>query len=177
MTHTWGIWGQPRFRFRFRFRLRLRLPVPGAASSGLLCLLLQLLAITITTSTTVSPVSAHEILQSPTLYDWGFYGLYPQTWFKSFHLAAPRLNFIKWDESCDDGVYLVSPRGSHVYTPGPVIMDGRGNLVWTTADRFGNGQGVTDFKVQTYNGTEYLTFWSGMDGAHHRFGYGCYYMV
>lgn len=124
-----------------------------------------------------APSSASDILQSPNLYDWGFYGLYPKTTFKSYELAAPRLNFLKWDEQCDDGYYLMSPRGSIVYSPAPVIMDGRGNLVWTTDDSFGKGRGITDFKVQMYHGKPHLTFWGGVDGVHHRYGAGCYFIV
>ncbi|KUI53584.1 hypothetical protein VP1G_00882 [Cytospora mali] len=120
---------------------------------------------------------AHDILQSPSVYDWGFYGLYPRTWFKSYGLAAPRLNFLKWEEQCTDGFYLLSPRGSYVSVPGPVIMDGRGNMVWRTDDRFGDADGITDFKVQIYNGKPHLTFWAGANGAHHRFGYGVYYVL
>lgn len=137
--------------------------------------LLHLLAIALLFS---APSAAHEILQSPNLYDWGFYGLYPKTTFKSYELAAPRVNFLKWDEQCDDGYYLVSPRGSIVYSPAPVILDGRGNLVWTTdGNSFGKGRGITDFKVQMYHGKPHLTFWGGVDGVHHRYGAGCYYIV
>ena len=125
-----------------------------------------------------APSTAHDILQSPNLYDWGFYGLYPKTTFKSYKLAAPRLNFLKWDEQCDDGYYLMSPRGSIVYSPAPVILDGRGNLVWTTeGTSFGKGRGITDFKVQMYNGKPHLTLWGGVDGVHHRYGAGCYFIV
>ncbi|KAI3390829.1 hypothetical protein diail_8560, partial [Diaporthe ilicicola] len=124
-----------------------------------------------------APSLAHDALQSPSLYDWGFYGLYPKTSFKSYELAAPRLNFLKWDETCADGFYLVSPRGSIVYSPAPVIFDGRGNLVWTTDDNFGKGRGITDFKVQMYHGKPHLTFWGGVDGLHHRYGAGCYFIL
>lgn len=122
--------------------------------------------------------TAHDILQSPNLYDWGFYGLYPKTTFKSYELDAPRLNFLTWDEQCDDGYYLLSPRGSIVSSPAPVILDGRGNLVWTTeGTTFGKGRGITDFKVQMYQGKPHLTLWGGVDGVHHRYGAGCYFIV
>lgn len=124
-----------------------------------------------------SATYAQDVLQSQVLYDWGLYGLWPKTWFKSFSLAAPRLNFLKWDDTCADGFYLAAPRGSYVQHPGPVILDGRGNLVWTTNDRFGKGQGITDFKVQLYRGNPVLTFWAGVDGVSHRYGMGLYYMV
>ncbi|KAG8169805.1 hypothetical protein KVR01_000550 [Diaporthe batatas] len=137
--------------------------------------ILHLLATTLLFS---APSTAHGILESPNLYDWGFYGLYPKTRFKSYELAAPRLNFLKWDEQCDDGYYLVSPRGSTVNSPAPVILDGRGNLVWTTeGSTFGKGRGVTDFKVQMYKGKPHLTLWGGVDGVHHRYGAGCYFIL
>lgn len=137
----------------------------------------QLLAIFTSFAAFITVTLAHDVLQSPTVYDWGFYGLYPRTWFNSFGLAEPRLNFLKWEEQCTDGLYLLSPRGSYVSVPGPVIMDGRGNMVWRADDRFGDAEGITDFKVQMFNGKPHLTFWAGTNGAHHRFGYGVNYVL
>ncbi|KAI1328917.1 Arylsulfotransferase-domain-containing protein [Xylariaceae sp. FL0255] len=117
--------------------------------------------------------NAQDVFSSSLLYDWGFYGLFPRTWYKSFSLASPLLNFLSWDTRCDDGYYLLSPRGSYVWNPGPVILDSRGNLVWAS-DRFGM---VTDVKTQTYKGREYLTFWKGKDGVLHGYGNGHYVML
>lgn len=120
---------------------------------------------------------ASTVLQSQTLYDWGLLGLWPRTLFKSFPLAAPRLNFLAWEESCADGFYLVAPRGSYVQHQSPVILDGRGNLVWMPTEQFGKAEAATDFKVQTYQGQRVLTFWAGVEGEHHRYGMGPFYMV
>ncbi|KAK7755685.1 hypothetical protein SLS62_002296 [Diatrype stigma] len=115
-----------------------------------------------------------DVFRSPFLYDWGFYGFYPRTWYKSFKQSSPLLNFQAWDERCDDGgYYLFSPRGTIVSNPGPVIVDARGNLVWTS-DRFGE---TTDVKIQTYKGEQYITFWAGFDGVRYRYGRGTYYML
>lgn len=126
----------------------------------------------LTTATTAS-----TLLQSPPLYDWGLDGLWPQISFQTFSRAAPRLNFVKWEESCADGFYLIAPRGSYVSHQSPIIMDGRGNLVWTPTEQYGIGEAATDFKVQTYRGQNVLTFWAGVEGEQHRYGMGSYYMV
>lgn len=122
----------------------------------------------------LAKASGLAVFNSPFLYDWGLYGVFPRSFYKSFKGNAPLLNFRQWDERCDDGgYYLLSPRGSMVSKPGPVIFDPRGNLVWTD-DSFGV---VTDFKVQSYKGKDYLTFWSGTDGVKYRYGRGTYYML
>ncbi|RYP29245.1 hypothetical protein DL767_006844 [Monosporascus sp. MG133] len=95
------------------------------------------------------------------LYDWGFYGLHPKTWYRSFKQPSPLLNFRVWDDRCDDRYYLLSPRGTILSKPRPLIVDGRGNLVWTS-DRYAE---TTVVQVHTYNGKEYLTFWAGIDGV------------
>ena len=124
--------------------------------------------------TTYHAVNAFTVFKSPFLYDWGFYGVFPRSSYKSFKGTAPLLNFLRWNRDCDDGgYYLLSPRGSMVSKPGPVMFDPRGNLVWTD-DSFGV---VTDFKVQSYKGKSYLTFWSGTDGVKYRYGRGIYYML
>ena len=65
----------------------------------------------------------------------------------------------------------MEPRGKVVESPGPMITDAQGELIWME-DSFGE---VMDLKVQTYNGEDYLTFWSGIDDKTH--GRGKYYMV
>ncbi|KAH9903522.1 Arylsulfotransferase-domain-containing protein [Xylariomycetidae sp. FL2044] len=117
---------------------------------------------------------AFEVFSSRHLYDWGYYGLYPQTTFKSFELKVPRLNFVKWDElHCSEGHYLIAPKGKIVSHPGPVIVDARGELVWASHS-YGI---VTDLRVQEFNGEHYLTFWSGPHGTSNGYGRGLYYML
>lgn len=60
-----------------------------------------------------------------------------------------------------------------VWHPGPVMLNGMGDLVWAS-DEYGM---ITDFKVQEYEGERYLTFWAGKNGADHSYGLGKYYMV
>lgn len=126
---------------------------------------------------TATVIAAFTLLQSQTLYDLGLLGLWPQISFQSFPLAAPRLSFLEWDESCANGFYFIAPRGSYVPNQKPIILDGRGNLVWTPEGQYGNEEATTDFKVQTYRGQNVLTFWAGIEGEHHRYGMGSYYMV
>lgn len=134
----------------------------------------MLLAIIAFFSLLAPALAARDVFRSPVLYDWGFYGLYPRTWYKSFKHSSPLLNFQAWDEQCDDGgYYVLSPRGTMVSKPGPVIVDAKGNLVWTS-DGFGES---TDARIQTYKGKQYLTFWAGHDGVRNRYGCGTFYMV
>ncbi|KAI1258792.1 Arylsulfotransferase-domain-containing protein [Xylariaceae sp. FL1019] len=116
---------------------------------------------------------AQHAFGSLLLYNLGFYGFFPRVWYKSFNLASPQLNFLKWDARCDNGHYLLALRGSYVGSPAPVLLDSQGNLVWTD-DGFGM---VTDFKTQTYRGKEYLTFWAGQNGIRFGYGMGKYYML
>ncbi|RYO80252.1 hypothetical protein DL766_007834 [Monosporascus sp. MC13-8B] len=113
-----------------------------------------------------------DVFHSTLLYDWGFYGLHPKTWYKSFKQPSPLLNFRAWDDRCDDGYYLLSPRGTTVSKPGPLIVDGRGHLVWTL-DIYGE---TTVVKAKTYRGKGYLTFWAGIDGVIFRYDRGTYYI-
>ena len=41
-------------------------------------------------------------------HDWGFYGLYPREWYKSFNLGVPLINFLQWSEECSDGYTFCS---------------------------------------------------------------------
>lgn len=104
-------------------------------------------------------------------YDWGLLGLHPRQTFKSFDLRPPLINFLHWDERCDIGYTLLTPRGTLVWQPAPIILDGKGELVWMD-DRFGE---VMNLNVQEYKGEQYLTFWAGEfdEGC----GKGSYYMV
>jgi len=65
----------------------------------------------------------------------------------------------------------MSPRGVNVPNPGPVILDSRGNLVWSEG-KFGQAMNL---QVQRYKGEDFLTFWSGTSGGPH--SNGSYYMV
>jgi len=107
-----------------------------------------------------------------TLYDYGLFGAYPHQRFVTVDYEAPRLNFKQSSDRCDDGSYLLlTPRGRFVPTPGPMLLDNKGNMVWSGKD-FGM---VSDLKVQKYRGEDHLTFWTGRDDGTH--GYGVYYMV
>lgn len=93
----------------------------------------------------------------PSLYDLAVYGAYPLRSYVTFNGESPDVNVVAWDESCDHGYVLVSPFGDAVPNMGPMILDSRGDLVWT-ASGFGV---VMNLKVQQYQGENYLTFWAG----------------
>ena len=71
------------------------------------------------------------------------------------------------------GLVLFSQSGDDVHQPACIISDHNGNIVYvhTTPDP----AGCRDLNLQTYNGTEYLTFWSG-EQVHQHFS-GTYYIM
>jgi hypothetical protein len=99
-------------------------------------------------------------------FDLGFYGIYPRQRFHSVDFQAPVLKVTQWDPQCDSGNLLLGPRGKAVSAPGPAILDGKGNLIWTE-DKFGQ---VMNFNVQKYKGQDFLTFWMGTEHAEHSNG-------
>ena len=99
-------------------------------------------------------------------YDFGFQGIYPTQKYVSVDFQSPSLRFTQWDSRCDDGNILLSPRGKAVPSPGPVMLDATGDLIWME-DRFGQAM---NFQVQKYKGRDYLTFWRGTDHAAHSNG-------
>ena len=106
-------------------------------------------------------------------YDKGIHGEYPVHSFMSSDLVSPRLNILQWDVQCNDGSYImINPRGSGIASPGPMIIDTNGSLVWAS-DGYGQTYGLT---VQKYKGEGYLTFWAGNDRLVGH-GSGDYYML
>ncbi|EEY18402.1 conserved hypothetical protein [Verticillium alfalfae VaMs.102] len=105
------------------------------------------------------------------LYDWGVYGAYPQVHYESLGASSPWPNVLRSDPKCDDGLLFMAPRGRSVQTPGPMILDQQGNLVWMNTEW---GQAM-DVKVQSYQGEDYITFWHGTDNG--TFGMGYYLML
>lgn len=89
------------------------------------------------------------------LYDYGFYGLYPTRHYTSFDLDSPDVEVALWDDRCSDGYFFIAPHGPPIEGSRPLILDARGNLVRT----FPTDKPSTDFKVQEYRGEKYLTFW------------------
>lgn len=105
------------------------------------------------------------------LFDHGFYGLYPATQYVSFDMESPDVELAIWDDRCSEGYIFIAPHGSPIEGSNPVILDARGNLVWTMpVDR-----PATNFNVQEYLGAKYLTYWHGE--SDHGHGLGSYSMV
>ncbi|GAM39984.1 hypothetical protein TCE0_034r11978 [Talaromyces pinophilus] len=105
-------------------------------------------------------------------FENGNIGPWPTQHFKSSDIRAPILNFVRYGQACRDGLHtFIAPRGSDVYTPGPMILDQNGHLVWFKP----MGQ-TYNMNVQTYKGQNYLTFWSGDDSIVGH-GEGTYYML
>lgn len=110
-------------------------------------------------------------VQNSYWYDWAWYGGYPRTSYESFGAESPMVNIAKRDPRCDEGYTFLAPRGKFVGTPGPVIIDNDGNLIWTQTKW---GQAM-DLKVQKFQNKDYITFWRGSDTGN--FGTGSYYIV
>ncbi|KAK5138535.1 hypothetical protein LTR08_000123 [Meristemomyces frigidus] len=104
-------------------------------------------------------------------YDLGFFGAYRAQSYVSFNLTSPQASILQWEDSCDNGYIFLDPSGKAPKHPGPLILDAKGNLVWTS-DQF---KTTTNLKLQRYQGADYLTFWSGKKAQ--TMGTGAYYMM
>lgn len=104
-------------------------------------------------------------------YDYGFYGAYPEQSYVSSNATSRCVSVVRWDASCDNGLVLLALDGPSITDPQPLILDSKGNLVWTS-DQFGHS---ANLKIQQYRGDEYLTFWAGEKLQES--GRGVYYMV
>lgn len=155
----------PRALFESRpllFRLLLR---AAAVASSLVVLYLGIAYVAIPLHVWLSPVL------NPTLYELGLYGGSPSQTFVSNGLTAPRVSVRKYDDSCEKTYTFLTYNGASVPHPGPAILDADNELVWK-AENYGVS---TNLKVQTYQGEQYLTFWSGQKGG--TMGRGVYHMV
>ncbi|GAB1218280.1 hypothetical protein ATERTT37_007534 [Aspergillus terreus] len=104
-------------------------------------------------------------------YDLGLYGFGPSQSYVSFGFDSPRVQISQWDAGCDPRYTFLAPRGDSVAQPGPMILDADGNLVWMKH----NWETTQDFKVQRYQGQDYLTYWEGSEVGSR--GYGAWYML
>lgn len=97
--------------------------------------------------------------------DRGSEGSYPVREYYSSKTKVPKFNYLKWTPECEDRnqFYFITPKGWKVDSPGPMILDYQGDLVW--ADHFDNefGGQAYDLMVQEYLGEKFLTFWLGDD--------------
>ncbi|KAH1673878.1 hypothetical protein KXX15_008696 [Aspergillus fumigatus] len=104
-------------------------------------------------------------------YDLGFYGLGPSRSYASFEYESPVVEITEWASGCDSRYTFLAPRGDSVAHPGPVVLDADGELVWMKY----NWDTTQDFKVQRYNGADYLTYWEGTEVESR--GSGSWYML
>lgn len=110
--------------------------------------------------------------------DDGTLGYFPsRTFMTEDVISAPHTNWPQWYQRCDEGkFYFLTPKGWSISQPGPMILDSRGDLVWSK--HFANEWGgqAYDLMVQHYQGQDYLTFWTGDDQVRGH-GSGAYMMV
>lgn len=107
------------------------------------------------------------------LFDSGIYGAYPLRTYVSTNLTSPQANVVVSEDSCADGLVLLSVGGQSVTDGGPMILDMSGNLVWSAPGQYGDASANT--KIQRYRGQDYLTFWAGEKLQES--GLGSYYML
>lgn len=108
------------------------------------------------------------------VYETAGYDNYPRQSFRSSATYAPRVNVLKHSPECDDGLYtFLSVRGTMVSPQGPMILDNNGSLVW---QREATWQ-TYNLEVQTYNGSDVLTFWEGDDSIGMGHGEGSYVIL
>lgn len=146
----------PKFSARIRLRILRAALYIGLAVLGLILLPLLLFKVGLPISAALFPS------QKSFFYELGAFGVYPTARYVTLpsNVTVPSGQWAQWDESCDDGsLVLLAPFGTAVNHPGPIILDARGELVWASTDRFFDT--TTNFNVQTYNDTAYLTFWAG----------------
>lgn len=90
-------------------------------------------------------------------YDDGAFGAWPTESYRSNPVIGPSLNLLQDSHFCADRLYtFLAPAGEAVVTPGPMIIDQDGHLVWTKQYGRTSTVGVYSFK-----GTTYLTFCVG----------------
>jgi hypothetical protein len=80
--------------------------------------------------------------------------------FQSFH-SAPRLHppGVVVTGRFGPGFVFAGPGSKDGAQPGPMIVDGKGELIWFKP--LARGQWATNFKVQRYRGRAVLTWWQG----------------
>lgn len=110
--------------------------------------------------------------------DQGSSGSFPVRSLRTTRLQPPHTNFATWSPECafEDASYFLTPKGHKVPSPGPMILDSRGELVWS--HHFDNefGGQAYDLQVQEYHSQKYLTFWLGDDRIRGH-GAGHFYML
>ena len=138
-----------------------------------ICVVIGLLLTTLFIHQLVFPVLAIFVPQlRTTFYDLAVYGGAPAKTYYSFDSQSLEISVLQWHDRCDDGGQIViGPYGDWWETPGPMILDSRGNLIWTTRDY----DVVTNVQIQEYRGEQFITFWAGTkEGAK---GKGAMYML
>lgn len=77
------------------------------------------------------------------------YAGYPGHDFVSSRIIAPTVNISQHSAACEDGLYyLITPTGSRVPRPGPMILDSNGTVIWSGHFENEFGSESTDLKVQ-----------------------------
>lgn len=88
-------------------------------------------------------------------------GEWPQVRYQSTAITHPLIHVAQWNESCDNDSYvLLVPHPLSEGAGNKIMMfDYRGNLVWYLQEK----GAVHNAQVQSYNGADYITYWTGND--------------
>lgn len=104
--------------------------------------------------------------QSPTNLKW------PGQTFQTFNWSAPVLSYTKTATTAP-GVLFFAPIGQDADKgdfDAPTIMTDEGELIWRPESD--NVNGTRNFGVQSLNGTDVLTYWTGDHNSAYGLGYG-----
>nr|OQO32051.1 hypothetical protein B0A51_00589 [Rachicladosporium sp. CCFEE 5018] len=97
--------------------------------------------------------------------DSGSEGPYPTNRFHTSTLRPPNVQFKQWSPQCFSPTshLFLTPKGHKVKSPGPMILDSQGHLVWM--HHFDNAFGgqAYNLQVQDWKREKALTFWLGDD--------------
>ncbi|KAK6404079.1 hypothetical protein LTR95_018897, partial [Oleoguttula sp. CCFEE 5521] len=97
--------------------------------------------------------------------DSGAEGSFPTHRFHTSPLRPPKVQFAEWSPQCFSPTshLFLTPKGHKVKSPGPMILDPNGDLVWM--HHFDNefGGQAYNLQVQDWKGEKVLTIWLGDD--------------
>jgi hypothetical protein len=88
--------------------------------------------------------------------------------FESTNVTAPKMTVVQRSGATAAGLLFTTPMNSLTKTFNGAIVDGDGEPVWLQPGK----TGMTDLRVQQYQGRDVLTFWSGDVVIHHGTGVG-----
>lgn len=169
MTKERPSWNSGSFRRRWITRRSLRLSMLLHKK-----VLMALVGVVIIITTCLIWPIASRIQWRPeqTWYEIGWYGVAPVRKYHSLDQTVTQIEFLRQDSRCSQDYIFLAPRGPNVDSPGGIIVDANGELIWRQPTLGGDTQ---DFRPQRFHDQDVLTFWSGHVGSGRK--QGAWYIV